>query len=128
MQAIVLSLVLLVRLLLILLGGLALGYLVLIKGTLLEGVPIGCFCRYFKCPRIDKDKYDNDQILEEVDRAMKEWLNAQNYFANVTDPELVDHSILVCQAAEKKYQYLLRVAKNHEAANKVLPIETYKRN
>lgn len=63
-------------------------------------------------------------VLHEVDKAKKEWLTAHQYFSVVTEPELVDHAIMVCQAAEQKYQYLLRVAKRQGLINGTLPIHT----
>ncbi|HBN95788.1 MAG TPA: DUF2508 domain-containing protein, partial [Firmicutes bacterium] len=40
-----------------------------------------------------------------VNTAKQEWLNAQSYFNQATEPELVDHAILSLQAAERKYMY-----------------------
>ncbi|MFO8059884.1 MAG: DUF2508 family protein [Bacillota bacterium] len=42
-----------------------------------------------------------------VDEAHREWMDAEAYFQNVSDPELVDHAIHLLAAAEKKYAYLL---------------------
>jgi hypothetical protein len=44
-------------------------------------------------------------------QAREEWLSAHSYFNNATDPALVDHSILLLQAAERKYMFLLNEAK-----------------
>lgn len=52
-----------------------------------------------------------EDLLAQVDEARLEWLAAQSYFENVIDPALVDHAILSLQAAEKKYVYLLNLAK-----------------
>ncbi|MCL4423990.1 MAG: YaaL family protein [Firmicutes bacterium] len=53
--------------------------------------------------------------LEEVIAdAHQEWLAAQNYFENVSDPELVDHAIYLLEAAERKYVYLLRQARTSD--------------
>ena len=46
-----------------------------------------------------------------VEQAKQEWKNTANYFDNVTDPELIDHAILMREAAERKYMYLLKQAK-----------------
>ncbi|WP_353893312.1 DUF2508 family protein [Proteinivorax hydrogeniformans] len=48
------------------------------------------------------------QLLEE---AKKEWQCAREYFNNVSDPELVDYAIFSVQAAEKRYEYLLKKEK-----------------
>lgn len=51
-------------------------------------------------------------LLDEIEHARMEWVYAQNYFQNVTDPALVDHAVYLLEAAEVKYQYLLRQARN----------------
>lgn len=50
-------------------------------------------------------------MLELVEQARQEWLNTDRYFDCVTDPELVDHAILLKDAAQKKYMYMLRLAR-----------------
>jgi len=49
---------------------------------------------------------------ESISRAREEWLAAKNYFEMVSDPDLVDHAIYLLEAAERKYMYLLKRAKN----------------
>lgn len=56
--------------------------------------------------------HNQGTLLEEIELAKQEWVNAQNYFQNVTDPALVDHAVYLLEAAEVKYQYLLRQARN----------------
>jgi hypothetical protein len=46
-----------------------------------------------------------------IEQAKREWKYAANYFDNVSDPELVDHAILLREAAERRYMYLLKQAK-----------------
>lgn len=46
-----------------------------------------------------------------VEEARQEWLNAQRYYNMVTDKDLVDHAVYLMQAAEKKYMYLLKKAR-----------------
>lgn len=50
-------------------------------------------------------------FLEAVEAARREWLSARAYFDNVTDADLVDHAIFTIEAAEKKYMYLLKQAR-----------------
>lgn len=50
-------------------------------------------------------------IEEAVDEARAEWLNARRYFECVSEPDLVDQAIFSMEAAERKYMYLLRLAK-----------------
>ena len=52
------------------------------------------------------------EMLSLIDEARREWLASKNYFDNVLDPDLVDHAVYVSQAAEKKYMYLLKQARN----------------
>lgn len=46
-----------------------------------------------------------------VEQARQEYLNAQYYYNTVTDRDLVDHAVFLVQAAEKKYMYLLKQAR-----------------
>lgn len=49
--------------------------------------------------------------LAVIEQARQEWVNTDYYFACVSDPELIDHAILLKEAAQKKYMYLLRQAR-----------------
>ncbi|MCX7781152.1 MAG: YaaL family protein [Negativicutes bacterium] len=51
------------------------------------------------------------EIPDVVEQARQEWLNAQNYYNSVSDSDLVDHAVYMMQAAEKKYMYLLKKAR-----------------
>lgn len=46
-----------------------------------------------------------------IEEARQEWLAAQHYYNTVTDRDLVDHAVFMMQAAEKKYIYLLKKAR-----------------
>jgi hypothetical protein len=46
-----------------------------------------------------------------VQQAKREWLDAEHYYNTVTDQDLVDHAVYLMQAAEKKYMYLLKIAR-----------------
>lgn len=50
-------------------------------------------------------------FVDDVEKARREWLAAKAYFETVSDPDLVDHAIHLVTAAEKKYTYLLRLAR-----------------
>ncbi len=54
---------------------------------------------------------EDDNILQAVSYAHGEWVDAQNYFNNVSEPELVDYAIYKMEAAKKKYIYLLKQAR-----------------
>lgn len=66
-------------------------------------------------PRDDEPEltYSSCQaVLEAVEEAKQEWLNARIYFDNVVDPDLIDLAIYTMDAAERKYMYLLKQAKS----------------
>ena len=54
----------------------------------------------------------NDEMLENIHRAQKEWLDKENYFNFATDPDLVDFAIYEIEASKRKYAYLLKLAKD----------------
>jgi hypothetical protein len=54
------------------------------------------------------------QLFEVVEKARQEWLSAQNYYNAVSDQDLVDHAVYMMQAAEKKYMYLLKKAREED--------------
>lgn len=58
-------------------------------------------------PTIIKEK----DYFELVEEARQECQAAMSHFNQVTDPGLVDHAIHVMQAAEHKYTYLLKRAR-----------------
>lgn len=64
---------------------------------------------YLRVPSIE------EQALEEfflsLDKAHQEMADAENFFNNVVDPELVDHAIYKMEAAKSKYSYLLKQAR-----------------
>lgn len=51
-------------------------------------------------------------FAEQVLQAQREWQRACAYFENVSDPDLVDHAIAVMHAAEKKYMYFVKLARD----------------
>lgn len=55
----------------------------------------------------DKEKSFIDLIVAAKD----EWSDAQSYFNNVSEPELVDYAIHRVDAARVRYMYLLNEAK-----------------
>lgn len=52
------------------------------------------------------------KLIYAVDNARKEWNYARDLFNQVDEPELVEHAIYAIEAAEKKYMYLLKEARN----------------
>jgi hypothetical protein len=63
------------------------------------------------------DERDEEEALYEfflsIDKAKQEMYDAQNYFDNVADPELIDHAIYKMEAAKSKYAYLIKQAKEN---------------
>lgn len=66
----------------------------------------------------DEVQEDGKQVLlKSVQDAWDEWHGAQNYFENVSDPELVDYAIYKIEAARRKYVYLLKQARREGVEN-----------
>lgn len=63
-------------------------------------------------------KDSEEQALEEfflcLHIAQQEMYDAENFFDNVVDPELVDHAIYKMEAAKSKYIYLLKQARDKD--------------
>jgi len=64
-------------------------------------------------PGFIKNKRDNKhkEFFEALAKARQEWYDAQNYFENVTEEELIDHAIYKMEAARSKYMYMIKHAK-----------------
>jgi len=56
-------------------------------------------------------KTEEEVILDSIREAHEEWRNAEAYFQNVTDPDLIDHAIYRMEAARTRYTYLLKLAR-----------------
>lgn len=61
---------------------------------------------------LDKAEKRVPSLLESVEAARREWVSAKSYFDFVTEPDLIDVAIYNIQAAERKYIYLLKEARN----------------
>lgn len=61
---------------------------------------------------LEKNNVVKIDLIDEIRIAHQEWINSKRYFESVTDPDLIDHAIYVEEAARKKYEYLLKKAKN----------------
>lgn len=51
-----------------------------------------------------------------VRKAQRELEAARAYFENVSDPDLVDHACYLLEAAQKRYSYLLKLARQGRMA------------
>ncbi len=73
-------------------------------------------------------KYSNDdgiseKVLEEIQEAIKEMHAAEAMFNNVDDPNLIEAAIYREEAAKKKFDYLLSIAKEQYSRQKIEPNE-----
>ena len=63
-------------------------------------------------------KNDGGQHREDYDmlcqQALSAWQDSQNYFKNVSDPDLVDYAIYDMEAARKRYVYMLKCARKDQ--------------
>lgn len=50
-------------------------------------------------------------LPEIIEQARREWQDAQAYYNTVTDVDLIDHAAYRIQAAEKRYIYLMKKAR-----------------
>ena len=56
-------------------------------------------------------KKKDSTISDEVREAHEQWIDAKNYFDNVSEPELIDYATYRIEAARAKYMYLLNQLK-----------------
>lgn len=55
---------------------------------------------------------DDEKLLIMLKDAREDWKRAEARFQEVTDPDLIDHTIYDLQAAKTRYSYLLKVVKD----------------
>ena len=66
----------------------------------------------------DRLKTEEEVILEATKKAKEDWKNAEVFFQNVTDPELIDYAIYKLDAALEKYTFLIRLSKQKGIKNR----------
>lgn len=69
-------------------------------------------------------KYSNDdgiseKVLEEIQESIKEMQTAESMFNSVDDPNLIEAAIYREEAAKKKFDYLLSIAKEQYSRRKL---------
>lgn len=69
-------------------------------------------------------KYNNDdriseKVLEEIHESIREMEAAESMFNNVNDPKLIEAAIYREEAAKKKFDYLLSIAKEQYFSQKI---------
>ncbi len=64
---------------------------------------------------------EQPDMLEAVEEARRDWLVARAHFENVSDPELVDHAIYLMEAAQRRYMYVLKRARDEKVTHPLQP-------
>jgi len=62
-----------------------------------------------------QNKTEKQVLVEAAEQAKREWVAAKEYFESVSEPELVDYAIYLQEAAQRKYVYLLKKARENKA-------------
>jgi len=63
------------------------------------------------------DARDDLDYRAEIKKAYDDWRGAQNYFENVSDPDLIDFAIYDLEAAKRRYVYMLKKVRPQDDAN-----------
>ena len=67
---------------------------------------------------MEKDLGGQAEFLVHLARARNEWIQAQNYFEIVSEPDLVDFAIHKLEAARLKYMYFIKQARRFGYENR----------
>lgn len=54
---------------------------------------------------------ENEDLIENINDAKKEWLSARNNFEQAVESEIIDYYIYKIKAYQIRYEYLLKKAK-----------------
>lgn len=54
---------------------------------------------------------EEDKMIDTIRSAHDDWRNAEAFFQNVTDPDLIDYAIYRVEAAKTRYTYLMKIAR-----------------
>ena len=73
--------------------------------------------------KYSSDDSISDKILKEIQESIKEMQVAESMFNNVDDPNLIEAAIYREEAAKKKFDYLLSIAKEQYSRQKIEPNE-----
>jgi hypothetical protein len=55
---------------------------------------------------------EKERLIQEIEKAHREWLLAQELLNQMDAPDLIDYSIYTFKAAEAKYMYLYKLGKS----------------
>lgn len=58
-----------------------------------------------------KQKKKDENKMQYLEKALAYWKDAQNYFENVSDPDLIEFAIYDMKAAQQRYEYMVKCAK-----------------
>ena len=61
----------------------------------------------------------SDKVLKEIQESIKEMQVAESMFNSVDDPNLIEAAIYREEAAKKKFDYLLSIAKQQYSRQKI---------
>lgn len=59
-------------------------------------------------------------LLHLLEEAHKDWNLSKAYFNDVTENELIDHAIYTMEAAEQRYSYLIKKAKEERISSELI--------
>lgn len=63
-------------------------------------------------PQAEEAKpFSEEQMVEEAHQAL---IEAQNLFARVEDPDMIDYAIYSMKAAEERFDFLVKAIKSHQ--------------
>ncbi|WP_425446846.1 YaaL family protein [Dethiothermospora halolimnae] len=69
------------------------------------------FKSFFSRNNINEQKDDDKDLLYMLNRAHEDWQDAEDYFNNVTESDLIDYAVFKLEATKKRYSYLLKEAR-----------------
>ncbi|MDF2670519.1 MAG: hypothetical protein K0R67_2825 [Paenibacillus sp.] len=74
------------------------------------------FWKHIRGQREERDEFlpDKQRLMEEVRIALQEWKNAQYQLDYAFGQDEIDYAIYALEAAEKRYEMLLRKAKHQK--------------
>ena len=71
--------------------------------------------RFFPGEEQELEVQQQDDYYRMVEQARREWQDAKHRFEQIADPDLIDHAIYAIEAAEQRYIYLLKKAREERA-------------
>lgn len=60
---------------------------------------------------VEAKPFSEEQMVEEAHQAL---IQAQNLFARVEDPDMIDYAIYSMKAAEERFDFLVKAIKSHQ--------------